>query len=383
MARALGELLSGGKESVSPQAIAGEVHVRRLCLFVSLALAACSSSSVPSSGGLPASSPNTASKNAASAGQYLYVSNYSSNTVAVYKPMSSVLERTISAGLSGPVALVIDKHGTLYVVNQVGGTVTIYGAGKSKPRLTISGLSQPYAITVDLSGNLYVATASALFKYGPGKKKPTYSIMTTTAAAAIAVDSKHRTLYAAFPSPSYICNGGGSGGTVTAYNGGSGAVIRTITNGISNPIVLALGTRGMLYVANRTGGSGLGSIGGYEYGRNKPQVTIVSGISCAFDIVAMRSGALLAGNDITNSGTITRYPPGSTTPVLPSTAVYQNGQPRALAADKRGDLAVGSLGYGSGASWSVSLYAPGAKAPSLSWNVPGSLVPNSLAFADK
>src|SRR5580704_7991027 len=66
----------------------------------------------------------------------LYVANEA--TVTVYAQGSTKVLRTISKGLSDPVALVFDSSGNLYVANFYNNTVTVYAPGGTYTVRTIS-----------------------------------------------------------------------------------------------------------------------------------------------------------------------------------------------------------------------------------------------------
>jgi sugar lactone lactonase YvrE len=68
---------------------------------------------------------------------------------------------TITAGISRPYGLWVDKHKSLYVANQENSTVTKYLYGSITPAATYSqGLSRPLYPIVDSKGDLFVGNAN-------------------------------------------------------------------------------------------------------------------------------------------------------------------------------------------------------------------------------
>ena len=61
-------------------------------------------------------------------------------------------------GLDGPIALVFDSRGNLFVANQ-NATVSEFSPGSTTPIATLSGLSRPIALAVDVRSNTFVANA--------------------------------------------------------------------------------------------------------------------------------------------------------------------------------------------------------------------------------
>ena len=108
--------------------------------------------------------------------RYLYVSNSTSNSVTEYAPGSSTLLRTISTGLTNPVALALDASNYLYVGNQPphnqNGSVAIFGPGSNTPLRTLAPQDSPFypnSLAIDpISGKLFVDfTFNAIGGGGP------------------------------------------------------------------------------------------------------------------------------------------------------------------------------------------------------------------------
>jgi hypothetical protein len=98
----------------------------------------------------------------------------------VYAPGSKSPSRTITNGITVPVGIAVDSHGTLYVVNaSASGSVEEYPSGQSKPYRTITdGLAYPENVVVNKSGRLYVANSGhtsgqqAVLEFPPRSLKP-------------------------------------------------------------------------------------------------------------------------------------------------------------------------------------------------------------------
>lgn len=113
----------------------------------------------------------------------------------------------ITQGVSRSMAVWVDRHGTLYVLNSGGSSVNIseYKRGKSIPFKTITeGLQAPSNIAVDRSGDLYVdetlSSGDVVLVYGKGAQSPTRTVTLPTSAGAggLAFDPKGDLLVATF-----------------------------------------------------------------------------------------------------------------------------------------------------------------------------------------
>jgi hypothetical protein len=158
-------------------------------------------------------------------------------------------------------------------------------------------------------------------------------------------------------------------GSVTEYDS-NGNLIRTITNGTSFPEALALDAGGTLYVGNN------GSITVYPPGATSPSLTISAGIGVPSAIGVDGSGTVYSANQTNN--TVTEYAAGSASILRTISGV---NDPPGLAVDFTGKLVVSSCyscsGQGGGTD-AVFIYAPGATTPMVSLNqVSG---PGAVAF---
>lgn len=88
----------------------------------------------------------------------VYSSNLNNDTVTAYKRGATSPFLTISDGVSSPTGLAVDAAGTVYVANVGGPNVTEYPKGQTTPSLTLSTAPNlPEYISVDSSDNVYVA----------------------------------------------------------------------------------------------------------------------------------------------------------------------------------------------------------------------------------
>jgi hypothetical protein len=119
-----------------------------IAIAVLLAGADCSGSSSLTPGYVPLTSPLAGGPRGwpnpmKGAKPILFVADLVGNAVHLYDPNTPnpSLEGSITDGVSGPQGLAVDSKGSLYVsnVSSAGGTITVYSAGQSKPRLTIPG----------------------------------------------------------------------------------------------------------------------------------------------------------------------------------------------------------------------------------------------------
>lgn len=156
----------------------------------------------------------------------------------------------IRNGLTAPGGAVIDKSGTLYVINYTGAQYQIleYPSGALSPALTLTtGIGFPGAITVSATGELYVLNLGGpLVKYEPGSSVPAYATYrglcrsTSGAVSAVAVDPRN-TLYALAS-----CR---TGNVIQEYDGGLPRVSRTIRMPSTQvPIGMTADKTGTLYV---------------------------------------------------------------------------------------------------------------------------------------
>ena len=233
----------------------------------------------------------------------------------------------VDSGLNFPSAMTLDSNGSLYVLN--GEEVNVYSSGSSgdaAPTNTITssftGINGSQGIAVDSQGKIYLANSprspdfqgGSLSIFAPGS-------YATRAPAAVIMGDKTglnypRSLTLDAKSNISVLN---SDNTITVYPTGSTGNVKpsaTINvGGNIDPIGIARGTGGELYVANQ------GAVECNSNGQNCHQ---------------------------TNFGSINIYPAGANGSAKPSAVIsgYETGlaSPSAIAVSKRGNIFVANQG---------------------------------------
>lgn len=219
-------------------------------------------------------------------------------------------------------------------LNEVDG----YPAGANNPsplRRIVNGLSAPTGVAVDASGNVYVCNNSG-FGMGP-KGKSSYW-------------------------------------TVTVYHRGKAKPFEAYTDGVWNPVDVAIAGDGTVYIANYSS-----AVTVYPPGSLHPSLTLTapSGqapIGIAFD----RSGNVYVSYVFgSGGGSIYKYAPGQATGSNLGIA-FSGSSPHGLAFDRSGNLLVAvSKAPQSGSS--IQVFAPGAVKPKRS--IGGVFQPFMLAMS--
>jgi hypothetical protein len=113
----------------------------------------------------------------------VYVSDPVANDVAVYNAKRSGLQLAarITSGISAPAGLAVDRTGKLFVSNTLNNTVTEYDQGGSSPIKTFSQeLLGPVDVVVDNGGTLYVANfysyRHSIVEFRAGSETPSLAI---------------------------------------------------------------------------------------------------------------------------------------------------------------------------------------------------------------
>jgi serine/threonine-protein kinase len=212
----------------------------------------------------------------------LYVANNFSNTVTEYPKGKTRPSTTISDGISVPGDVAVDSNGTLYVSNNVAGTVVEYQKGQTSPSATISGLGGPLGLALDHHGNLYVADErfnfiGCIWRFKPGSTKGTQlNFAGITYPASVAVDAKDDVYVTVQTYPPVI----------NVYRVGKTSPVRTITQGIVSPYMLALSPKGDLFVADFTAQDAVE----YLNGQSAPYRTFSKGVKSPFGVAVLPAG---------------------------------------------------------------------------------------------
>jgi sugar lactone lactonase YvrE len=110
----------------------------------------------------------------------LYVADEADSTVTVYDlDESAAPVATIATGVSSPEVVSVDRHGTLYVGNNSGSTVTEYPFGSTTPSLTLSASgTSPSGVAALPDGTVYVCGRGAplIYVYPAGATTPSRTL---------------------------------------------------------------------------------------------------------------------------------------------------------------------------------------------------------------
>jgi hypothetical protein len=166
----------------------------RLAIFALFTLlAACSAKQGAQDDGVNATAQLTATDlhPATSSPRNLYVLYQGVNTLVEYSHDGSQVLRTITKGIHGPKAIIVDPQGTLYIANSTDpkrGGVNVYLPGKLSPATNIKTDRSP-VIALDSNGNLYVAGRRSVSVYANQGKTLLRSIDTMKYVYSVALDS--------------------------------------------------------------------------------------------------------------------------------------------------------------------------------------------------
>ena len=236
------------------------------------------------------------------AGPNLYVANYDSASVTVYKGGTKTVLRTIVEGVDSPDAMAFDGTGDLYVANSfppyTSNTITVYAPQSIKVLRTISqGIDGPKAIALDGSGNLYVANVwnNTITVYASGSKSVLRKIH-TPCPNALALDSSGNVYVIGD-----FCNSGID--VVRVYRAGTSKLLREISQDGAQS--LTIDSSDTLYVAS----SDVGTIDVYAPGKTSSEYSITQGLDAPLAMVTDSSDNLYVGNWY--GTTVTVYASGS------------------------------------------------------------------------
>lgn len=241
--------------------------------------------------------------------QVLFVADPQDNQILLYNPKTPnpSPEGSITSGIDYVFGLAMDKSGTLYAANLLGGasnygSVTIYPKGSTTASMTITnGIVGPYGIAVDSQGNVFVSNLdnNTLVAYHAGQSTPYVSIPFNPFGQALGVDTDSKdNVWVACDS-----------GAVFEIPAGSASPQNANLSGINGPIMLTFGKKDQMFVSN-FGGS---NVTVYAYGTTTPAYTITNGIE--------KNGPTL--NGVTKSdyffqsnqdGAVSGYKKGKTSP---------------------------------------------------------------------
>jgi hypothetical protein len=207
--------------------------------------------------------------------QVMFVADPQDNQILMYDPKTPnpSPEGSITTGIDYPFGVAVDKKGTLYVANLLGGSpnvgsITIYPKGKTSPSLTIiTGMENPYGIAVDSKGNVFASNlgTNTIVAYAAGKSSPyeTISMPSGSQGLGVGVDGKDN-----------IWVGSDSNNAVYEIPKGSSTPQNAGLSGLSGTINVAFGSKDVMYVSNFASSN----VQVYKYGTTSPSMTITDGI---------------------------------------------------------------------------------------------------------
>lgn len=240
-------------------------------------------------------------------------------------------------------AIALDLHGHLCEAN---GEISYaqlfeYDAHTLKFRRGLTGVGAYPALVADRLGYLYASTGGGVIVvYAPGCTHEVNVIRRGVDAVGPLVFDRLGNLYAGMQ-PHFAVS-------VYAPTGRPGhmKLVRRITDGIDNPIALASGPSGDLFVANYPASvKGHGNIAVYRPGGSKPILRITSGIRLPWALAVDSKNRLYVDNNPSawggtgSSGWISVYAPGSAQPLR----IVNVKDPVALALDASDQLYVANL----------------------------------------
>jgi len=118
----------------------------------------------------------------------VYATNLGNDTITAYKPGETSPFLTISNGVSTPTGLTVDAAGTIYCANVGNDTITVYPHGQTSPSLTIP-VSGPEYLATDAKDNLYAQAGLEVEEFAPGSTTGTNLNLNVGSPGALEVDS--------------------------------------------------------------------------------------------------------------------------------------------------------------------------------------------------
>lgn len=187
----------------------------------------------------------------------LYVANEQSSTVTSYAQASAGIAMTINDGVAGPVAVAVDGSGNIYVANGsfYPGNVTVYSPTGTLVRTLPAGGVQNVA--VDSTGRVYISNCNvtcgngtipdSIIVYAPNSTTVAYNVISGISFPTFMVLDSSNNLYVAN-------NSLGTGNNVMKYAAGTGSPVATIN--APGPTGLAIDKNNVVYVSDGPGAGG-------------------------------------------------------------------------------------------------------------------------------
>jgi len=249
--------------------------------------------------------------------EVLFVADPQHNQVLMYNPKTPnpSPEGSITTGVTYPFGVAVDKHGTLYVANLLGGgsntgSITVYPKGMTSPSLTITtGIDGPYGIAVDSQGNVFASNLdnNTIVAYAAGATSPyeTIPFSSDGQALGVGVDGNDN-----------IWVGSDSTNQVYEIPKGSSTPHNAGLSGLNGTINVAFGKNDVMYVSNFAGSN----VTVYTYGTTTPSMTITTGIETNGPTLSgfTSTGAYFQSNQNSN---VSGYKNGQTSPFSSITGI--------------------------------------------------------------
>lgn len=197
---------------------------------------------------------------------------------------------SITTGTDCAFGAAVDKSGNLYVANISGNSVTVYPKGQTSPSLTITdAVSSPYSVAVDSKGNVFVSNLgnNTITAYAAGQTSEyeTISFSAYGQAVGIGTDGSDNVWVA--------CD---TSNAVFVIKAGSSGVTNAGLTGVTGPIGVSFGPKGVVYVSN----FGSADVTAYKSGQTSPFETITDGISGPTQSGVTAKGAFFQSNQDDN-----------------------------------------------------------------------------------
>lgn len=202
----------------------------------------------------------------------LYVANNGNSTVTEYPLGATKPSVTLSTSLVYPNGIAVDSQGTVYVTSgsSVGACYVLeFPKGATRPSVRVNGFGLPIGLAVDKDDNLYVADAdaggNAVWEVPKGSTKPTNLGLTGLGKpTGVTIDPSNDL---------YVANNAGT--DVLGFALGKKKPFATITSGLKGPYALGFQRDGTLFVGNT---ESPGDVSAYKTNKIVPFETFSNGI---------------------------------------------------------------------------------------------------------
>lgn len=245
--------------------------------------------------------------------QVMFVADPQDNQVLMYNPKTAnpTPEGSITTGIDYDFGLAVDKKGTLYVANLLGGTggsITVYPKGSTSPSLTITtGCNAPYGIGVDSKGEIFATNLNddTIVGYKAGASSPFETIQFSSygQGLGLGVDGKDN-----------IWVGSDTTSQVYEIPAGSSTPQNAHLSGLNGTINVAFGQKDEMYVSNFSSTN----VQVYAYGTTTPSRTITSGLTAPTLSGLTKSDYYFQSNQ---DGNVSGYKRGQSTPFSTITGI--------------------------------------------------------------